>query len=175
MQLNTEQQELVTDHRHLILAVLKDLQIGGAVGIYAREDLYQIGSLGLCKAAYYYKPCKATFGTFAYLCIRNQIYDAMKYAHVRNKRQATDHDWERYRAPEGNDDCSRYLSLRQMLKDEGARLKGVAGKGVNALLLWDEGYSYHEIGRMYGVPENHVRAWVARAREKIRPLLEEAA
>jgi len=175
MKLNTAQQQLVANSMNLVLKVLKDLQIGGSVGIYAREDLYQIGSIGLCKAAHSYKPGKASFCTYAYVLIRNEIFDAMKYAKVRSRHQTNDQDWDRYQSQACCEDKDHdHQALRRLLATQRNHLNGIAQKGVDALLLWDVGFSYSEIGKMYGAPENHVRAWVARARTIIQPLLDDA-
>lgn len=175
MKLNLAQQQLVADSMNLVLKVLKDLQIGNSVGIYAREDLYQIGSIGLCKAAYSYKPGRASFCTYAYVLIRNEIFDAMKYTKVRSRYQADDQDWERYQSQTySEDEDHSYRALRAFLVSQRINTNGVAQKGIEALILWDEGFSYNEIGNIYGAPENHVRAWIARARTKLKPLLAEA-
>lgn len=45
-----------------------------------KEDLIQEGLLGLLKAIKYYKSEKSSFNTFAILCIRSQIFSAIKLA-----------------------------------------------------------------------------------------------
>ncbi|WP_022819596.1 sigma-70 family RNA polymerase sigma factor [Fusobacterium russii] len=52
-----------------------------------REDLIQEGLLGLFKAIKYYKSEKSSFNTFAILCIRRQIFSAIKLANS-NKNMA---------------------------------------------------------------------------------------
>lgn len=52
-----------------------------------REDLIQEGLLGLFKAIKYYKSEKSSFNTFAVLCIRRQIFSAIKLANS-NKNMA---------------------------------------------------------------------------------------
>lgn len=52
-----------------------------------REDLIQEGLLGLFKAIKYYKSEKSSFNTFAILCIRRQIFSAIKLSNS-NKNMA---------------------------------------------------------------------------------------
>ena len=40
------------------------------IGIHTYDDLFQIGCVGLCKAADTYKAGKASFSTYAYMLIR---------------------------------------------------------------------------------------------------------
>lgn len=59
--------------------------------IYTYDDLFQIGCIGLCKAAQTDQPGhKGAFSTYAYCLIRNEIYTQMEYATRRGREQATD-------------------------------------------------------------------------------------
>ena len=59
--------------------------------IYDYNDLFQIGCIGLCKAAQTDQPGhKVAFSTYAYLLIRNEIYTQLEYATRRGREQATD-------------------------------------------------------------------------------------
>ena len=170
MKLSTKAQQLVENNLGLVYKVLDDCGIGVATGIYAREDLFQIGSIGLCKAAAGYQPGKAAFATYAYVCIRNEIYDALKYSTLRAESQT---ELRAEMIPNSCDaaaSASQYQSLRELLENESKQRTGTTARGIRALLLHHDGYSYREIGNLYKVPENHVRAWVARARTCLKLL-----
>ena len=59
------------------------------------------------------------------------------------------------------------MSLLQRLEQAEAGATGVTAKGLQAIRMLMEGYSNREIGEWFGVPANHVTAWVAKARKSI--------
>ena len=72
----------------LVHKVIRDkLQPPYQVGMYSYEDLFQIGCIGLCKAASTDKG--GTFSTYAYRLIWHQICDAMIYATRRQTKETT--------------------------------------------------------------------------------------
>ena len=64
--------------------------------------------------------------------------------------------------------CSDLLALLSRAEEAAS---GSARKGVQAIRLLALGYTNREIGERYGVPANHVTAWVAKARKLIAALL----
>lgn len=172
MILSDEDRQLIELNMNLVNQVLYDLKISNSYGVYSRDDLRQIGYIGLCKAAHWFRPGKAKFSTYAYTSIRNEIYDALSYASVRIRRQDQYAVVEQLVATDTFSDY-RYHELCTVLKYERAKLSTVAARGIDALLLRDKGFTYREISRKYKVPENHVRAWIARARSHLKPLLGE--
>ena len=79
MRLTAEQQEKVTQNVRLVHKVINDKIFSGhQTGIYSYEDLFQIGCIGLCKAAATDKG--GTFSTYAYRLIWHEICDALIYA-----------------------------------------------------------------------------------------------
>ena len=76
MKLTKEQQARVEENLGLVYKVLGD-KLGGqaAVGCHTREDLFQIGCIGLCKAAATDKG--GTFSTYAYRLIWHELCDAL--------------------------------------------------------------------------------------------------
>lgn len=167
MELTVEQQKLVEDNMGLVGKVIKDCVHGLAPGsLYGYDDLYQIGCLGLCKAAQTNKPGCGAFSTYAYMLIRNEIYDALDYATVRGREQATDSN-ELSCVTLEDEDLEQTESCRELLDlldraEAGAT--GVTAKGIQAIRLLIRGYSSREIGERCGVPATHVTAWVAKAR-----------
>lgn len=68
--------ELIKIYFPLVSINTKNYFIIGA----EKEDLVQEGLLGLLKAIKYYNPNKISFNNFAILCIRRQIFSAIKSA-----------------------------------------------------------------------------------------------
>ena len=81
-QLNREEQYLVLENRNIVYKVIKKFGVTQNSPDY--EDLVSIGILGLIKASMSYKEGKATFSTYAFSCIHNEIANfykkAQKYA-----------------------------------------------------------------------------------------------
>ena len=88
MMLSAEQQIMVEENLGLVRAVLsRCVNNPGSMGIYSYDDLFQIGCIGLCKAAAQYQPGRAVFSTYAYITIRNHIYNALAYATYRQEKE----------------------------------------------------------------------------------------
>jgi len=172
-----ERNKLIEQNMRLVGQVIKDRvrDIRG-IGIYSHEDLFQIGCIGLCKAADTYKPGKGCFSTYAYILIRNEIFDALEYATLRrNREELTAPDELPGRSePEYFDETLH--DLNRILGDAQAQAGGVTAKGIEAIRLLAQGYTHREIGeRMGGASANNVSAWVARARKYLRARPEIAA
>ena len=167
--LNDEQRILVEENMGLVGKVIKDcLQNPSAQGCYTYDDLFQIGCIGLCKAAQTDRPGRGAFSTYAYILIRNEIYTQLEYATRRGREQATDPA----ELPCGVEDrdleqAESCAALMALLDRAEAEATGVTLKGIQAIRLLADGYSNREIGERFGVPANHVTAWVAKARRMI--------
>ena len=86
MILTAEQREKVEQNIRLVQKVINDKVHGPyQLGIYTYDDIFQIGCIGLCKAAATDKG--GTFSTYAYRLIWNEICDALIYS---TRRQATE-------------------------------------------------------------------------------------
>ena len=72
MTLTAEQQKKVEQNIRLVQKVINDKVHGPyQLGIYTYDDIFQIGCIGLCKAAATDKG--GTFSTYAYRLIWNEI------------------------------------------------------------------------------------------------------
>ena len=176
--LTENQRALVEANMWLVGKVIADCVHALEPGsLFAYEDLQQIGCVGLCKAAQHNKPGhEASFSTYAYVVIRNEIFMALEYAGRRSCESAAellplpsqddasalDAELEEVEA------CSDLLALLSRAEEAAS---GSARKGVQAIRLLALGYTNREIGERYGVPANHVTAWVAKARKLIAALL----
>lgn len=80
--LTNEQQIKVEENMGLVGKVIQDcVHTLGAGCIYDYDDLFQIGCIGLCKAAQTDQPgYNEAFSTYAYRLIRNEIYTQLEYA-----------------------------------------------------------------------------------------------
>ena len=169
--LNDEQRILVEENMGLVGKVIKDcLQNPSAQGCYTYDDLFQIGCIGLCKAAQTDRPGRGAFSTYAYILIRNEIYTQLEYATRRGREVATDPDEMPCSVldDETTEQREASLSLLHFLDRAEADATGVAAKGMQAIRLLAEGYSNREIGELFGVPANYVTAWVAKARKVLK-------
>ena len=138
--------------------------------IYDYDDLFQIGCIGLCKAAQTDQSGhKGAFSTYAYCLIRNEIYTQLEYATRRGREQATDP--KELPCAALDEDLETRESCRELmglLDQAEATATGTTAKGIRAIRMRIDGYSSKEIGELLGAPANHVTAWVSKARNHIR-------
>lgn len=81
MKMNEEQQKLVLDNQKLVYHVMKQLRL-----YHKLEDYFDVGIIGLCKAAKTFKPENGSkFSTYACICIRNNIL-----MEIRNEKRQCD-------------------------------------------------------------------------------------
>ena len=169
MTLNDTQRKQVEDNMGLVGKVIKDRVHGmNGLGIYTYDDLFQIGCIGLCKAAATDKG--GCFSTYAYRLIRNEICSALIYANRRaGKEIPTEPEvlstYEADIVPEQLDN-----TLTALLDEAERSAAGVTAKGIRALRLMADGYTAREIGEKMGASANNVTAWVSRARRYLSGL-----
>ena len=161
-----ERNKLIADNMGLVGKVIKDkVRDVRRIGIYDYDDLFQIGCIGLIKAVDAFKPGKAQFSTYAYACIRNEIYEAIEYATLRRNREEI---IEPSMLPEDsvNEDFHvTQFGLDRILGEAQTQASGIIAKGIEAIRLLADGYSHREIGESMGeASANNVSAWVAKAR-----------
>ncbi len=168
MTLTNDQQRMVEDNMGLVRAVLsRCVNSPGSTGIYSYDDLFQIGCMGLCEAVVQYRPGRAAFSTYAYAAIRNRIYNALTYATYRREKETLS-DFLYEPASDVPKDTPEARELRQVLCEAQGRIKGVARKGVDAMMFMSEGFTCREIGEMYGTDANNVTAWISKARKALK-------
>ncbi len=161
MKLSAEQQRRVEENMGLVGKVISDKVHGSHFGGYTREDLYQIGCIGLCKAAATDKG--GCFSTYAYRLIWNEICTVLIQASRYSKEQPTEVPVLEVRSVQ---ECfESTVELEDLLKRGECSAKGVVKKGIQAIRLRLKGYSTREIGKYLEVPENYVTAWETKARK----------
>ena len=156
------ERKLTEDHLSIVAKVIQTLTCGCRYVSYdERQDLLQIGNLALCKAAMNYDGNRP-FETYAKVVIRNAIYDYWRS--LQKERTYTC-------SMDAIADNETDTSYQQLLADTSS-LQNVncttIKKGIQALLLQQNGYTSQEISKHYGVPASHVRAWKSKARKYLQ-------
>ena len=166
MKCTPEIQQKVKDNMGLVGKVIKDKvhNLNGS-GFYSYEDLYQIGYIGLCKAALTDKG--GCFSTYAYRLIWNEICDALIKETKKPQCEQLPEDYRLF-SPEDPFETAEYTELYELLK----KLKKYAwpseAKGIDALIWMSRGYTSREIGIYMNAAPNVVTSWVSKARKFLR-------
>lgn len=189
MHLSNEQQRLIEDNLALVRKVISDKVHGaGSIGVFTYEDLYQIGCIGLCKAAYTdkyqyaynrenaYSGEETRFSTYAYRLIWNEICTMLGYATKARAESAVDPDdlsslmgTDQTGIDDDIADAEFRSALENVMNQAAESATGVTAKGIRALGYMAQGYTSTEIaGMMGGVSCHNVTAWVSRARKYLK-------
>lgn len=175
------ERKLTEDHLSIVAKVIQTLTCGCRYVSYdERQDLLQIGNLALCKAAMNYDENRP-FETYAKVVIRNAIYD---YWRSLQKERTYTCSMDAIADNETDTSYQQLLadtsSLQNLEQEHNLRsiyeylqtLQNVncttIKKGIQALLLQQNGYTSQEISKHYGVPASHVRAWKSKARKYLQ-------
>lgn len=166
MKLNAEAQRKVEENLGLINKVINDKVHGPyQMGIYSREDLFQIGCIGLCKAAATDKG--GNFSTYAYRLIWNQICDALIYSTRRQANEVT-YDVSPYTAEADENDLALGIAIDQALEKAKLEAPPSTVKGIEAIRLMADGFTCREIGEWMGATDKVVAAWISKARKFLK-------
>lgn len=168
MQLNAQQQKIVEDNLGLVGKVIRDKVHGlGQAEMMEYDDLFQIGSIGLCKAAATDKG-GSSFSTYAYRLIWNEICDALvKQSRIQKREQNREEEQS-----DAASDMAEQWELREMLSKAESSADGAAARGIHALKLSTLGYSSQEIADLMQAQPGTVRLWMTKARRFLRANLE---
>ena len=175
------ERKLTEDHLSIVAKVIQTLTCGCRYVSYdERQDLLQIGNLALCKAAMNYDGNRP-FETYAKVVIRNAIYDYWRS--LQKERTYTcsmdaiaDNDTDTsYQQLLADTSSLQNLEQEHNLRSIYEYLQTLQNvncttikKGIQALLLQQNGYTSQEISKHYGVPASHVRAWKSKARKYLQ-------
>lgn len=166
MMLTVGQQKRVEENIGLVHKVIKDKVHGaGQWGIHTYDDLFQIGCIGLCKAAATDKG--GTFSTYAYRLIWNEICSALIQS-ARRQAEEVVADVMPYMAEEitsEEEHVESRMELNRIFALVQAEGSPSVVKGVHALVLMSQGYTSREIGAQMGAAANLVCAWASKARK----------
>ena len=132
------------------------------------DDLFQIGCIGLCKAA-------ATdsgivcFSTYAYPLIWNEICDALIYASRRVSHETELDDCLLPISPaESGMPSAEILDFKVQIQHALENAPAGMRKGLACALLMAEGYTSQEAGARLQLPANSARALASRARRYLK-------
>ena len=164
------QQKKVTDNMGLVNKVIREkVHSPYNVGMFSYDDLYQIGCIGLCKAATTDKG--GTFSTYAYRLIWNEICDALIYATRRQSHEILIEDETRlvdgqlYMDPETIDRKELTWIALERAK---ASATPFLSKCIDLLIRKIKGESCREIGASLGVSDKQVAAYISKARKYLK-------
>ena len=165
-----DQQYLVERNMGLVGKVIKDKVHGlGKLGVPSYEDLYQIGCIGLCKAAISDKG--GCFSTYAYRLIWNAICDELiRATRLSGKEQPFDSLEDP--VDDIQTDALDTFDLRLALQQAKDSAQGVTAKGIHCLELTAQGYSSQEIAAIVHAEAATVRMWMTKARRYLRSIPE---
>lgn len=166
MILTPEQRKVVEDNLGLVGKVIKDKRCWSDSGFFTYDDLFQIGCIGLCKAAATDKG--GCFSTYAYRVIWNEICDALRSAArlVSMETELVPGAKLSHVVSEG-EPLSR-VALKDAMMSAIVMANPTERKGIESLMLMEAGYSCREIGERVSKPANTVSAWVSKARKYLR-------
>lgn len=169
MRLTAKQQEKVTQNVRLVHKVINDKVYSvNQPGLYSYEDLFQIGCIGLCKAAATDKG--GTFSTYAYKLIWHEICDALIYA-ARRQTAEVICDVLPYSVPaydSGPEDVTMSIDLHTALQRAIQEALPCVRKGIEAMQMMSYGYTSREIGDQLGASAKLVCAWISKAKKFLR-------
>ena len=166
MKLNEEMQRKVEENLGLVHKVINDKVHGPyQLGIYSRDDLFQIGCICLCKAAATDKG--GNFSTYAYRLIWNQICDALIYS-TRRQTNETTYDVTPFTAERDDTDIEMGIAIDQALEKAKLEAPPSTVKGIDAIRLMSEGYTCKEIGEQMNATDKQVAAMVSKARKFLK-------
>ena len=175
MMLTQEQQRIVEENMGLVGRVIKDKVHGlGQEGVFTYEDLFQIGSIGLCKAAATDKG--GCFSTYAYRLIWNEICDALvKTTRINQNETVTEASEILRGVQEQLPDPLEVCELKQILDSARSTAEGVTAKGIQCLMLSAQGYTSTELSRVCDANPAAIRMWMTKARRYLKDFPELAS
>ena len=168
--LTQEQRGLVEENLTVIDSVIKScVHVNNNICGMEYDDLYQIGAIGLCKAASRYKQCKqAAFSTYAFHVIKNTIIDYLRGLNTRLRVQSCFlEESERYIKQQYMTDLAGTLYERELLR--ALHKRHVPGKrtriGQFLEIAMDKS---RDIAERYHVKPNYITACISRAQKHLR-------
>lgn len=170
MKLTAQQQKLVEDNIGLVGKVIKDKVHGlNNMRFYTYDDLFQIGCIGLSKAAATDKG--GIFSTYAYRLIWNEICDALIYA---SRRISTEEQIEDFTSVciKADEDAGIKFELYDVINKAKSKTSPSVAMGIDALILMSKGYTAKDIGRQFGKSANNITALVSKAKKYLRGVSE---
>ncbi len=167
MKLTAIQQRKVDENKGLVGKVIADKVHGlNEYSLYSYDDLFQIGCIGLCKAAATDKG--GCFSTYAYRLIWNEICDALIYATRRQAKEIPNDEKKTQYSDNQNNNIELKLDIAAALQRVKCRANPTVAKGIDAIILCSRGLTCREIGEKMNAAPNLVTAWISKARKFLK-------
>ena len=169
MRLTDIQQKKVEENMGLVHQVIHDKVHGYSQwGFHTYDDLFQIGCVGLCKAAATDKG--GTFSTYAYRLIWHEICDALIQSTKRYADEVIADVTPYMNTEPANEEILSGLRMDLSHTFSSARKEAPpsTAKGIDAMILMSQGYTSSEIGARMGASARLVCAWVSKARKFLK-------
>ena len=164
--LTSDQQQLVAENLGLVPYVIKKcVSLPSHDSTYDYDDLYQIGCMGLCKAAAT-TTGQGKFSTYAYKVIRNEIYNALIYA--ARRVHSTYIETMQGKETEYMYDAASSQAILESLERSKQGADGMVCKGIDAIVQSACGVPRPDIARSIGVSVNSLRAYISVARKHLK-------
>lgn len=166
--LTPAQQQRVEDNMGLVGKVIADrVYAPNKLGLFTRDDLFQVGCMGLCKAAAKFKEGgKGQFSTYAYRTIYNEICDAMRYSTLRSGREIATEQAALEEHPTGEVGSMDPIGdVFAILDKATAEASEPIRNGAKAMAMRADGFSAAEISESLAAPQAKIRMWISRARK----------
>lgn len=176
--LNDAQRRLVAENTNVVKwAIYEHIKVNENIFGLGYDDLYQEGCVCLCKAAATFDGAKAKFVTYAQVVVKNGLLTYCVKMSVKNKLHVSVDDIpdesDDYGGSENGTDTDDYSAMLSeefiygLLASLKTEYSGTVRLGIEALELKVKGYTGAEIARMWGVGQNHVGAWISKAKKKL--------
>lgn len=167
-----ERDRIFEENMGLIDKVLSTVQCRlSFTGMYDREDLYQLGCLGLLRAIDTYDPDKGVqFSTYAWVIIKNKILKAVEKEYRHHGKEISGDD-DSIIIPEAvytDPPVSEVNEILDILQKVSAISPKQIQNGIEAIILISQGYSEPEIAELFGMTVTAVRIAVCRARKVLK-------
>ena len=168
MKLTVQQQKLVEDNIGLVGKVIRDKVHGvNQMVFYTYDDIFQIGCIGLSKAAATDKG--GTFSTYAYRLIWNEICDALIYASRRvSKEELTDDFTSVCKSETAAQYNNTYIEIYDVINKAKSKASPSVAMGIDAFILMNQGNHAKEIGKRFGKTANTITALVSKSKKYLR-------
>ena len=166
MKLNTDQKIKVEANMGLVGKVIKDKvhSINDIPG-YSYDDLFQIGCIGLCKAAATDKG--GTFSTYAYRLIWNEICTALIRSSRKYSKEEATENVKLILSDEHENNPYDKIEIYDLIEKVKSSAPPSTALGIDALILSSRGYTAKDIGESFGKTNNTITALMSKARKYI--------
>lgn len=182
LKLSPEQEAMFAENINLIHNAIQTYTSRGDMADNAvdYDDLFQIGSMALCKAIKTYSNTKFAFSTYATTIIRNQLYSCIsrKRSDAAFVAAKIIDDPDGVSIVDGNLDfeknaCDDVMHqehvkiLLELAKEFEQKNKNTIAIGIKAMLLESQGFARKEIADMFNTSVQALTVYIQRSRKKL--------